>query len=90
MPHTALVATPLRVLRTDELLLFVLTFFVSRVSKKGSSASSNAAFNHRIKYRLQRTLGPVNMPNQNIMLPSVARFRSHFVWLSLTNYERSR
>lgn len=40
---------------------------------------------HKIRYKLQRMLGPVKMPSQKVTLPSLGRLRNHFVLLSLTN-----
>lgn len=45
---------------------------------------------HRIRYKLHKMLGPVKIPSQKTMLPNVARLRSHFVRLSLTNYRHSK
>lgn len=45
---------------------------------------------YRIKYRLQRRLGPVKIPSQNMKFPNVFRPRSHLVRLSFTNYPNSQ
>jgi hypothetical protein len=52
------------------------------------SQNVKACVIYKMRYRLQRMLGPVKMPSQNIRFPRVAWFRSHLVRLSLTNLKK--